>query len=88
MRVIPTNRARIGTHRNGGQAHPFIGAQITDHMAIVGVQRRVFVDVKGIAIFHQELAPPHHTKARPDLIPKFPLNVVERQGQLFIAFDV
>ena len=76
MRVIAANWARIRPHRNGGQTHPLIGPQIADHMAVIGMQRARLVDVKVIAVLHQELAPPHHAKARTHLVAELPLDVV------------
>ncbi|OIQ76904.1 hypothetical protein GALL_414110 [mine drainage metagenome] len=88
MRVVAANRARGRAHRDCRQAHTFIGPQIADHVAVVGVQRGIAVHVEGIAVLHQELAPAHHTKARTHLVAEFPLDVIKRQRQLLVAFHV
>ena len=88
MRVVAADGAGGRAHRDRGQAHPFIGAQIADHVAVVGVQRRAPVDVEVVAVLHKELAPPHHAEPGPHLVAELPLDVVERQRQLLVAVDV
>ena len=85
MRILAANRAGIRAHRNGGQPHAFIGAQVADHMAVVGVQSRSFINVKVVAVFHQKLAAPHHPEPWPHLIAELPLDVIQRQRQVFVA---
>ena len=57
-------------------------------MAVIGVQRGGFIDVKVIAVFHQKLAAPHHPKTRAHLVAELPLDVVKGQRQVFIAGDM
>ena len=85
MRVIAANWATVRTHRDRLKAHPFIGAQVADKVAVVGVQCRFLCQIKVVAVFHQELTPAHHAEARPNLIAEFPLDVVQRQRQVLVA---
>ena len=85
MRVIASYRAAIGAHRNCLQPHPLIGAQVTDHMAVIGMHGAGLIDIKIITIFHKKFAPPHHTEPGPDFIAELPLNVIQRHRQVFIT---
>ena len=88
MRVVTADGARGGAHRNGFQAHAFIGAQVADHVAVVGMQGRVDIDVEIVAILHQEFAAPHHAEARAYLVAEFPLDVIQGQRQVLVAVHV
>ena len=88
MRVVAADGARVGAHRDRLQAHPLIGAQIADQMAVIGVQRVFFGEVEVVAVLHQELTPPHHAETRADLVTEFPLDVVERQRQVLVRADM
>ena len=57
-------------------------------MAVISMKRAVAVDVEIITILHKKLASPHHTKAGADFITKFPLNMIERHGEVFVASDM
>ena len=85
MRIIAPNRPRIRTHRNRLQTHPLICAQIAHQVAVVGVQRVFFGQVKVITVFHVELAAPHHAKARAHFVAELPLDLIERQRHVFVA---
>ncbi|MPL93332.1 hypothetical protein SDC9_39458 [bioreactor metagenome] len=88
MGVVAADRARVGPHRDRGQAHPLVGAQIADHVAVIGMQRVFLRQIEGIAVLHQELAAAHHAEARADLVAELPLDMVERQRQRLVAFDM
>ena len=76
MRIIATDRTAVRTHGNGLQAHALISAQIADQMAIIGVQRIFFGQVKIVTIFHVEFAAPHDTKPWTPFIAELPLNLI------------
>ena len=42
MRIIAANGARIRTHRDRLKAHPLIGAQVADEVAVIRMQRVLF----------------------------------------------
>ncbi len=88
MRVVAADRAAGRPHRDRGQVHAFVSAQIADHVPVIGMQRGLAVDVEGVAVLHQELAPPHHAKARPQLVTEFPLDMIQRQRQVLVAGDM
>ncbi len=56
-------------------------------MAIVGVQSVLLRQIEGVAVFHQELAPPHHAEPRPHLVAELPLDMVQRQRQVLVTAD-
>ena len=88
MRIIAPNRATVCPHRNRLKPHAFIGAQIADQMAVIGMQRIFFRQIKVIAVFHIKFAPPHHTKTRANFIAEFPLDLIERHWQILVGSDV
>ena len=87
MGVIPADRSTIGAHRKGLKAHTFVCAQVTDQMPVIGVQRIFFRQVEIIAVFHEELAPAHNAETGANFIPEFPLDVIQRQRQVFVGTD-
>ena len=54
-------------------------------MAVVGVQGGLFVHIKVIAVFHKKLASAHHAETWPHFVTEFPLDLVKRQRQVFVA---
>ena len=88
MGVIATNRTTVRAHWNGLQAHAFIGAQIANQMAIVGVEGLLFGEVECVAIFHIELTAAHHPKTGAAFIAEFPLDLIHGQRHVFIAGDM
>ena len=83
--VVAADRPGVGAHRDRLQPHALVGADVADHVAVVGVQRVLFGQVEVVAVLHQELAPAHHPEARPHLVAELPLDVVERQRQVLVA---
>jgi len=59
-------------------------ARVKIHFPIGFVQAG-FVDVEGIGVLHQELARPHDTEARPDLVAELGLDLVKGHRQLLVA---
>ena len=88
MGVVAADRAAVGAHRDRLQAHALIGAQVSDHVAVVGVHRVFDRQVEVVAVLHQEFAAAHHAEAGAGLVPEFPLDVIERQRQRLVAFDM
>ncbi len=88
MGVFTTNRAGIGTHWNGLEAHAFISAQVADEVAVIRMQRIFLSQIKVIAVFHIEFAAPHDAKARTGLVAELPLDLVKCQRQVFVRCDM
>lgn len=88
MGVVAADGAGIGAHRDRLQAHALIGAQVADHVAVVGVDRGIAVDVEIVAVLHIELAPPHHAETRADLVTELPLDVVKSERQVLVTVDM
>ena len=85
---VAADRARRGLHRHGLDAHALEGAQIGQHLRIVAEPRAGLVEVEAVGVLHQELAPAHHSEARPNLVAELPLDVVERARQVAVALDL
>src|SRR6056297_1547508 len=85
MRVIAADGAGIGAHRDRLQPHAFVGAQVADEVAVIGVQRVFLGQVEGIAVLHQEFAAPHDAETGADLVAELPLDVIEGQRQVLVA---
>ena len=83
--MVAADRPGVRPHRDRLQPHPLVGADVADHMAVVGMHRVLDGQVEVVAVLHQELAPAHHPEARPDLVAELPLDVVERQRQLLVG---
>ena len=88
MRIIAANRPAISAHRDRLKPHPLIGPQVADQMAVIGVQRIFFRQIKVVAILHVEFAAPHHAETRADLIAEFPLDLIHRQWQILVAIHM
>src|SRR5947209_3886650 len=88
MRQIASDGSGLGTHRNGLEAHTRKGAQISNEHLVVRQPRRGFVDVEGVSILHEELAPAHHAEARAYLVAKLSLDVIKYFRQLTIGMNI
>ena len=75
---IAADRPGLGAHRDRLQPHAGEGAQIGDEHLVVGMPGAGGVEIKAVGVLHQKFAPAHHAKARPHLVAKFPLDVVEQ----------
>ena len=85
MAQVAADRPGVGAHRDRLQAHPREGAQIGHEHLVVGVDGAGLVEVEGVVVLHQELAPSHDAKARPHLVAKLPLDVIEVLRQVTVA---
>ena len=73
---VAADRPGRGAHGDRLQTHARECAQIGDEHAVIGAPRAVHVEIEGIVVLHQELAPAHHAEAWPHLIAKLPLNLI------------
>ena len=81
------NPTRLESRLREDRDHAIKGAQIGDEHLVVGMPRAGSVEIEAVGVLHQELAPAHHTKARPHLVAEFPLDVIEDLWQVAIAPD-
>ncbi len=81
---IAADRAAFRHHRDRTQPHPGESAQIGDEHAVIGVLGAGEVEVEGIGVLHQELAPAHQPEARPHFVAEFPLDVIEVERQILV----
>ena len=88
MREIAADRPGLGRHRNGFESHARKGAQVGDEHLVVGDAGGGLVDIEGIGILHQELAPAHDAEARTLLVAELPLDVIEILRQIAIGANV
>ena len=79
--------AGIGAHRDGMDAHAREGPQVGGEHDVIGPLRALEVEIEGIGVLHIELAPAHDAEARPDLVAKLPLDVIEDSRQVAVAPD-
>ena len=86
MGQIAADRAGVGDHRDGFQAHALEGAHVRQHHAAITPHRAGVVHVERVCILHQELPPAHHAKPRPHLVAEFPLDVVQVDRQIPVRF--
>ena len=84
-RQVAADRPGLGLHRDRLQPHALEGAHIGQHHLAIADHRAVVVQVEGIRVLHQELAPAHHAEARAHLVAELPLDVVEDLRQLAVA---
>src|SRR5690606_6471500 len=85
---ITADRAGIRTHRDRGKPQAGIGAQIGHEHALVGLDCRFLGEIEGIGILHQEFAAAHGAEARTDLVPTFPLDVIEVEREVLVGLYV
>ncbi len=87
-RQVAADRPAFRDHRDRAQAHAREGAQVSDEHAVIGVLGAGEIEVEGIGVLHQELAPAHHPEARPHLVAEFPLDVIEIERQILVGAHV
>ncbi len=85
---VAADRPGLGDHGDRLEPHAREGAQIGDEHAVVGVPGARLVEIEGIGVLHQELARAHGAEARPHLVPEFPLDVIEIEGQVLVGLHV
>ncbi len=88
MALIAADGSGLGPHRDRLQPHAREDTQIGDEHALIGAPRRGLVDIEGIGVLHQEFAPAHDAEARPLLVAKLPLDMVEVLRQVAIGTDI
>ena len=93
MRTVAADGAGVGRDSPKRQPHAFEDAHVCGVHLLVACARGRDVTVKRISVLHREFAAPHHTEARPALISKLGLDVIEilRQGAVasqFLTGDV
>ena len=82
MAEVAADRAGIRAHRDRLQAEPRKRPEIGDEHAVIGLPRALEVEIEGIGVLHQELAPAHHAETRTHLIAELPLDMVEIERQI------
>ena len=82
---VAADGAAFGDHGDGLESQALEGAKVGDEHLVVGPFRAFEVEVEGIRVLHQELAPAHDAEAGPDLVAELPLDVVEQLGQVPVA---
>ena len=85
MAVGAADGAGVGPHRDCPEPEAFIGPQVRDHVAVVGMQGAIPVHVEIVAVLHQELAAAHHPESRPHLVPELPLDMIERERKVAVG---
>ncbi len=55
---------------------------------VVGFLQRLLIQMKGVGILHQELAPTHEPEARADLVAELGLDLIEVDRQLLVAVQL
>ena len=85
---IAADRAGVGRHRDGLQAHPREGAQIGDEHLVVGGPPRHLVEIEGIGVLHQKFPPAHDAEARPQFVAELPLDMLEVLRQRLVGMDL
>ena len=77
-----TDRAAICLHRHSPQPAAAEDAAIGLIHGRIGLLQAGLIGMKGVGVLHDEFAPPHQAEARPDLITKFGLDLIEVHRQL------
>ncbi len=88
MGQVAADRAGLRPHRDRLEPHTRERAQIGDKHLVVGPARGRLIEVEGISVLHQELAPAHDAEARTLLVPELPLDVIENLGQVAIRANI
>ena len=88
MRKITADRTGFGQHGDRLQPHARIGPQVGDEHGVVGALGGFEIQIEGIGVLHEELAPPHDAKPRPDLVAEFPLDMVEILRQIPVTANI
>ncbi len=88
MREVAADRAGVGDHRDRGEAKAQKCAQVRHEHLVVGMARRLGVQIERIGVFHQEFARAHDAEARAHFVAKLPLNMVQIERQVFVRAHV
>ena len=88
MGEAPTDGSAVGLYGaeldSQPSEDPFVGFE---HLPILPISAGV-VYVKGVAVLHDELTPPHEAETGPNLIPELALDLEKVDRKLFIALDI
>ncbi len=85
---VAADRTAFRHHRNRLETEPRERPKIGDEHLVVGVPGTGLIEIEGIGILHQELAPAHQAEARPHLVAELPLNVVEIERQILVRAHI
>lgn len=85
MRDIPADQPGVGFNGPKGKAATCENPGIGVIHVLVADLGAGFIDVETIGVFHDELTPPHETKAGTDLVSEFGLDLVKIQRELAIG---
>src|SRR5690606_39784655 len=88
MREIAADRSGIRAERNGFEAEARKCLEIRHEHIIVSRSCAFIIQIERIGVLHQEFAPAHDPETRPDLIAEFPLDMIEIERQVLVAFDM
>ena len=90
MKLVGTaasNGAGIGGYCTKPQAQTVEYAGIGAVHDTICLIQAINVGMEGIRIFHHKFACPHYTKAGPDLVAKFGLDLIKGHRQLAVTLD-
>ena len=88
MGVAAADTAGVGQHGAKGESHAREDVGIGGMHAGVGVGEALFVEMKGVGVFHDEFARPHDPESGADLVAKLGLDLIEVDRQIAIAADL
>ena len=77
MRAVSADGAGVGRNRTKGQAHALEDSNVGGIHRLVALAGGFDIAIERVRVLHRELAPAHHAEARPALVAKFGLDVIE-----------
>ncbi|MNC09092.1 hypothetical protein D3C75_567080 [compost metagenome] len=77
--------AGIGLHRTEVQTHAGERLAVGGVHLLVGIDQRLFVDVEGVGVLHQEFTATHHAETGAYFVAELGLDLVEVERQLLVA---
>ena len=85
MGKTAANGAGISFHTFKAQAAAAKDAGIGSVHCLIGLIRGGFVQIKAVAVLHNEFPAANETEARSYFVPEFRLNLIEIEGQLAVG---
>ena len=85
LRAAATHRARHRRDDDVADAQPVEDALVGVAVAVVDGLEPVVVDVEGVGVLHDELAPAQDARPRPGLVAVLRLNLEQRQREVLVA---
>ena len=76
--------ATVGIHANGIETAALEDACIGPSHGRIGLLQVRCIGMEGVGILHDEFTPAHQSEPGTDLIPEFRLDLIERDGELFV----